>query len=81
MTALPLQWIAIAALGCVGVDDISGDDARLLGPEPDIHIQIEWRSTLPLAETIWPMLTPPSLNEPFRPSRSGCHEDGREGQG
>jgi hypothetical protein len=33
MMALPLQWIAVAALGCVGVDDVSGDDARLLGPE------------------------------------------------
>jgi hypothetical protein len=32
MMALPLQ-IVVAALGCVGVDDVVGDDARLLGPE------------------------------------------------
>ena len=82
MIALPLQWIAIAALGCVGVDDVSADDARLLGPEAAYRIQIEWRATLPLAETIWPVLTPPSLNEPFMPSRSGCpNSDDREGQG
>jgi hypothetical protein len=37
---------------------------------------------LPLAGTIWPVLTPPSLDEPFMPSRSGCQTGGdREGQG
>jgi hypothetical protein len=82
MTARRLQWVAIAALGCVGLDDVAGDDARLLGPEAAYRIQIEWRSTLPLAGTIWPVLTPPSLDEPFMPSRSGCQTGGdREGQG
>jgi hypothetical protein len=82
MMTLPLQWIAVAALGCVGVDDVSGNDARLLGPEAANRIRIEWRSTLPLVETIWPVLTPPSLDEPVMPSRSGCSSiDDREGQG
>ena len=82
MMALPLQWIAVAALSCIGVDDVAGDDARLLGPEAAYRIQIEWRSTLPLVETIWPVLTPPSLDEPLMPSRSGCpSSDDREGQG
>jgi hypothetical protein len=66
--ALPLQWIAIAALGCVGVDDVSGDgSARLLGPEAASRIQIEYRSTLPLAGMIWPLLMPPSLGQPLKP--------------
>jgi hypothetical protein len=79
---LPLQWIAVAALGCVSVDDVSGDDARLLGPEAAYRIQIEWRTTLPRAGTIWPLLRPPFLDEPFMPSRSGCPSiDDREGQG
>ncbi|HKD58027.1 MAG TPA: hypothetical protein VKD45_10990, partial [Hyphomicrobiaceae bacterium] len=64
MIARQLQWVAMAALGCVGLDDIVGDDARLLGPDAAYRIQIEWRSTLPLAATIWPLLRPPSLDEP-----------------
>lgn len=82
MMVLPLQWIAVAALGCIGLDDVSGDDARLLGPKAAYRIQIEWRATVPLAETIWPVLTPPSLDEPLMPSRWGCpSSDEREGQG
>jgi hypothetical protein len=38
---------------------------------PPTDIQIERRSTLPLAGMIWPRLKPPTLHEPFKPSRSG----------
>jgi hypothetical protein len=77
-----LQWVAMAALGCVGLDDVAGDDARVLGPDAVDRIQIEWRSTLPLAGMIWPLLKPPSLDEQFKPSRSGCQTgDDREEQG
>jgi hypothetical protein len=80
MTARPMQWVAMAALGCVGVDDVAGDDARLLGPDAAGRIQIEW--ALPLAGMIWPLLRPPYLDEQFKPSRSGCQTgDDRDGQG
>jgi len=76
-----LQWIAVAALECGGVDDVTDDDARLLGPDAAYRIQIELRTTLPRAGTIWPLLRPPSLYEPLMP-RSGCQTgDDREGQG
>jgi hypothetical protein len=82
MRAHCLGWIAVAALGCVRLDEVSSDDdARLLGPDAAYRIQIELRTTLPRAGTIWPLLTPPSLYEPLTP-RSGCQTgDDREGQG
>ena len=82
MIELPLQLIAVAAFGCAGLDDGAANDARLLGSDAAYRIQIEWRSTVPLAETIWPVLTPPSLDEQFMPSRSGCQTgEDRERQG
>ena len=81
MRAHCLGWIAVAALGCVHLEEVSGDDdARLLGPDAAYRIQIELRTTLTRAGTIWPLLTPPSLSELI--PRSGCQTgDDREGQG
>jgi hypothetical protein len=83
MTARQLQWAAVAALGCVRLDDVAGDnDARFLRPDVADRIQIELRSTLPLVGSIWPLLRPPSFDGPLMSSRSGCQAgDDREGQG
>jgi hypothetical protein len=49
LMARRLQRVAMAALGWVGLDDVAGDDAYVLGPDAADQIQIEWRLTLPLA--------------------------------
>ena len=75
--------VVIAALGFVCLGDVAGDDdAWLLEREAANRMEIKYRSALPLAGTIWPLLTPPSLHEPFKPTRSGCQtRDDREGRG
>ena len=74
-----LQWIAVAAVGCVGLGDVSGDDARVVGPDAAALMQFEWRSTLPRAGETGPLLSPATLQS-LKQLRSGCQtgedEDG-----
>lgn len=59
MTTRRLHLVAVATPRCAHLDDIAGDnDPRLLRPEVVDRIQIEFRSTLPIVVTIWPLLSP-----------------------
>ena len=71
MIARQLQWIAVAAVGCVGLGDVSGDEARVVAPDAADLIRVEWHFTLPRAGETGRLLSPPRLR-PFKQSRSGC---------
>ena len=68
MIARQLQWIAVAAVGCVGLGDVSGDEARVVAPDAANLMRLEWHFTLPRAEETGRLLSPRSLKQ----SRSGC---------
>jgi hypothetical protein len=72
MTARQLQWVAVAALGCIRLGDVPGDDASIVGRGAVDLIRIEWRFALPRAEMIGSLAPPPSHDESLKPSPSGC---------
>jgi hypothetical protein len=75
-----LQWIAVAALGCIGLGDASSDDPRIVGPNAADRIHIEWRFTLPRSRITWPLAAPSSQPLPKR-AGSSCQAAGGEDGG
>jgi hypothetical protein len=71
------QWVAVAALGCVGLGDASSDHPRIVGSDAADRIHIEWRFTLPRSQITWP-LAAPSLQPLLKRAGSSCQAAGGE---
>ena len=75
-----LQWLAVAAVGCVGLGDVLGDDARVVsGPDAADLMHVEWRLTLPRAGKTG-LLVLPALRS-LKQSHSGCQTGKDDGGG
>jgi hypothetical protein len=74
MTERQLQWVALAALGCIRLGAVPSDDASIVGREAVDLIRIEWRFTLPGAGIVEPLAPASSQDEPLKPTPSGCDD-------